>query len=57
MQEKDLQDARKIVDTYGKSVKDIENELNGNAVSKEKTEDAQKFEILYQKEKEINDFT
>jgi intraflagellar transport protein 74 len=56
MQEKEVADARKIVETYNKSIKDIENDLAGNA-TQEKTEDAQKFEILYQKEQEISDFT
>lgn len=39
MQEKDITDARKIVETYSKSVRDIENDLAGN-VSQEKNEDS-----------------
>jgi len=39
MQEKDITDCRKMVDTYGKSVRDIENDLAGN-ISQEKNEDS-----------------
>lgn len=39
MQEKEITDCRKMVDTYGKSVRDIENDLAGN-ISQEKTEDS-----------------
>lgn len=54
--DKDLLEIRKMVDQYQQNIKDIDNDL------KEKTGaggsgDEQKYEILYQKEKEINEFT
>lgn len=55
MKEKEAADERKIVETYQRNIKEIDGELSGQAT--EKNEDAQKYEILYQKEKEIADFT
>ncbi len=47
---------RKMIETYQKNIKDIQNEISGGAKSTQ-NEDSQKYEILYQKEKEINQFT
>lgn len=55
MKEKEAADERKIVETYQRNIKEIDAELSGQAT--DKNEDAQKYEILYQKEKEISDFT
>ena len=46
-------DMQKTVDTYKQNVKDIDSDLRDNKSSG----DEQKYEILYQKEKEINEFT
>lgn len=51
-QEKEIAEMRKLVDTYNKNIKEISNELSGKG-NKVENEDSQKFEILYQKEKEI----
>lgn len=51
--EKDIADIRKMIETYQRNIKEIEQDL---AEKKNDTDDAQKYEILYQKEKEINDF-
>ena len=51
--ERDVSEIRMIIDTYQRNIKEIEQDL------KEKKSDdneAQKYEILYQKEKEINEF-
>jgi len=51
--EKDVSEIRMMIDTYQRNIKEIEQDL------KEKKSDeneAQKYEILYQKEKEINEF-
>ena len=45
---------KKMVDTYHQNIKDIEQDLREN--NKQSGEE-QKYEILYQKEKEINSFT
>ena len=47
---------RKMIETYQKNIKEIQNEISGGPKSTQ-NEDSQKYEILYQKEKEINDFT
>lgn len=51
--EKDVNDIRKIIETYQKNVKEIEQDL---VEKKSDDNESQKYEILYQKEKEINDF-
>lgn len=53
--EKEQTDIRKMVDTYTTNLREIDNELNNNGG--EQKEDESKYEILYQKEKEINEFT
>lgn len=47
---------RKMIETYQKNIKEIQNEISGGPKSAQ-NEDSQKYEILYQKEKEINEFT
>jgi hypothetical protein len=42
-----------MVDTYKQNIKEIEQDLKEKNTSGEE----QKYEILYQKEKEINEFT
>jgi hypothetical protein len=42
---------RKIIETYQRNLKEITNEMSGKP--SENNEDAQKFEILAAKEKEI----
>lgn len=56
-QEKEIGEMRKMIDSYQRNVKEISNELNGVQGKPGENEDAQKFEILYQKEKEIQEFT
>jgi len=41
-----------MIDSYGRSIKEIE----GDMKEKKDGDDMQKYEILYQKEKQINDF-
>lgn len=50
--DKELTDARKMIDTYQRNIKEIEGDLK----DKKEGDDMQKYEILYQKEKQINDF-
>ena len=45
-----------MIETYQKNIKEIQNEISGGPKSTQ-NEDSQKYEILYQKEKEINEFT
>lgn len=56
--EKDVGDVRKIIDTYQRNIKEIEQDLqekkSGGAGGE--GDEAQKYEILYQKEREINEF-
>ena len=47
MQDKEIADMRKIVETYQRSIKDIDADLKGGTVGGDKSEEAQKFEILY----------
>lgn len=44
---------RKVIETYQRNIKEIETDLREG---KKDNDDSQKYEILYQKEKEINDF-
>lgn len=58
-QDKELGDLRKMIDNYNRNIKEIENELRdkpregqaGGMSGKEQ------FEVLYSKEKQINEFT
>lgn len=52
-QEKEISDLRKTIDQYQRNIKEIETDLKDK---KQNGEEMQKYEILYQKEKEINDF-
>jgi hypothetical protein len=52
--DKEVIEMKKMVDTYHQNIKDIEQDLREN--NKQSGEE-QKYEILYQKEKEINSFT
>jgi intraflagellar transport protein 74 len=56
--EKDVGDVRRMIETYQRNIKEIEQDLQ-----EKKTgagggdgDEAQKYEILYQKEREINEF-
>jgi len=51
--ERDEQDLRRMIETYQRNIKEIDQDLKEK---KPDGEEAQKYEILYQKEKEINDF-
>ena len=51
--EKELTEARKIIDTYQRNIKEIDSDMNEK---KDGDGDQQKYEILYQKEKQINEF-
>jgi intraflagellar transport protein 74 len=58
-QEKDVGDVRKMIETYQRNIKEIEQDLQekktgGGAVAD--GDEAKKYEILYQKEREINEF-
>ena len=55
-QEKEVSDMRKMIETYQKNIKEITSEIAGGPKAAQ-NEDSQKYEILYQKEKEINEFT
>ena len=44
---------RKMIETYQRNIKEIENDLQEK---KSDENESQKYEILYQKEREINDF-
>jgi hypothetical protein len=50
--EKELLEAKRIVDTYQTNIKEIDNDMKGNGNAGN-----EKYEILFQKEKEISDFT
>ena len=52
--DKELADARKMVDQYNRQIKEIETDLKDG--KKQGGEDMAKYEILYKKEKEINEF-
>ena len=52
-QEKEIMELRKIIETYQRNIKEIETDLREN---RKDNDDSQKYEILYQKEKEISDF-
>ena len=58
-QEKDVGDVRKMIETYQRNIKEIEQDLQekktGGGAGADGDE-AWKYEILYQKEREINEF-
>jgi len=59
-QDKEINDLRKMIDAYNRNIKDIETELrdkprDGSAPGGGMTGKEQ-FEVLYQKEKQINEF-
>jgi len=54
-QEKEISEMRKVVDQYQRNMKEISNELSGKPNEGADNDNA-KFEILAQKEKEIQDF-
>jgi len=51
-------DVRKMIETYQRNIKEIEQDLTEKKTGSAggDGEEAQKYEILYQKEREINDF-
>ena len=53
-QDKEISDLRKMIDTYTRNIKEIESDMRDKPQSG--NDDNQKYEILYKKEKEINDF-
>lgn len=53
-QDKELADIRKIIETYQRNIKDIDNDMKDK--KKDGGDDMQKYEILYKKEKEINEY-
>jgi len=52
--EKELLEMKRMVETYNNNIREIEKDLKDGGTG---GGDEQKYEILYQKEKEINDFT
>lgn len=55
--EKDVGDTHKILETYKRNIKEIEQDLTEKkTASAADGDEAQKYEILYQKEREINEF-
>ena len=58
--EKDVGDVRRMIETYQKNIKEIESDLaekkTGAGGQGGEDGEAQKYEILYQKEREINEF-
>lgn len=54
--DKDLLEMKKMVDQYQQNIKEIDNDLKEKSGAGGQG-DEQKYEILYQKEKEINEFT
>ena len=58
--EKDVADVRKMIETYQRNIKEIEQDLqekkSGATSAGGEDGESQKYEILYQKEREINEF-
>jgi len=52
--DKEMIETKKMIDTYQQNIKDISQDMVEN---KQQSGEEQKYEILYQKEKEINSFT
>ena len=48
-------ETKRMVETYNTNIKEIDADLRGGGQTQ--GQDEQKYEILYQKEKEINEFT
>ena len=46
---------RKTIDQYNRNIKEIDGDLNNK--DGQPNDEMQKYEILYKKEKEINEFT
>lgn len=56
-QDKEIGDLRKMIDSYNRNIKDIENEMqNGSKGTGGGMSGKEQFEVLYSKEKQINDF-
>jgi len=55
-QDKEIADLRKMIDNYNRNIKDIENELRDKPKDTGGMSGKEQFEVLYQKEKQINDF-
>ena len=57
-QDKEVNDLRKMIDNYNRNIKEIDNELSNN--KKDGGSGAmsgkEQFEVLYSKEKQINEF-
>ena len=54
--EKETGDLRKMIDNYNRNIKDIENELNNKPKDGGGMSGKEQFEVLYSKEKQINEF-
>jgi len=54
-QDKEIADIRKTIDQYNRNIKEIDGDLNNK--DGQPNDEMQKYEILYKKEKEINEFT
>ena len=52
-QEKEISDLRKMIEQYQRNIKEIDSDLRDKP---KENDDNQKYEILYKKEKEINEF-
>ena len=56
-QDKEIGDLRKMIDSYNRNIKDIENEMtSGSKGAGGGMSGKEQFEVLYSKEKQINDF-
>ena len=55
-QDKEISDLRKMIDTYNRNIKEIESDMRDKPKDGAANDDNQKYEILYKKEKEINEF-
>lgn len=53
-QEKEVADVRKVIETYQRNIKDIDNDTKSG--KQDDTSEMQKFEVLYKKEREINKY-
>ena len=52
-QEKEISDLRKMIEAHQRNIKEIDGDLKDKP---KENDDNQKYEILYKKEKEINEF-
>ena len=55
-QDKEIGDLRKMIDQYNRNIKDIESELRDGPKGAGGMSGKEQFEVLYQKEKQINEF-